>query len=140
MGTKLELDVRLRMFRILLGVGAAIYFLWLLGTTLSSIERAIDAEASAIQAIQIYSESLFWGLVGLGVVFGLYVLSRAFETWTVWGENAPLRRVTAQDSSGEERDEAGAELGQKVASAHRSALRARFLAKQRELSARDRRR
>jgi hypothetical protein len=49
-------------------------FLW--WTTSQTILSAATRKAGAIQVIQLYSEARFYGVIGLGVLLGAYIITR----------------------------------------------------------------
>ena len=62
--------------RVLAGIGSFAALVLITFATASSVSDGIDAGASAIQVIQLYTEGLFWSIVAIGVAVTVYVATR----------------------------------------------------------------
>lgn len=64
--------------RVVIGLLGIIGFIALGGYASRTLSEALmsGADLSAVQVIQLYSETTFYGVVGLGVLLGAYVMTR----------------------------------------------------------------
>jgi len=62
--------------RLIVGLLGMIGFGFLWWTTSQTILSAATRKAGAIQVIQLYSEARFYGVIGLGVLLGAYIITR----------------------------------------------------------------
>lgn len=67
---------QIRIFVGAIGLMAFGYLAWATTQTIANA-TASGRDISAIQIIQLYSESSFYGIVGLGLLLAAYILTRA---------------------------------------------------------------
>lgn len=65
-----------RQARVVIGVGGVVALLAEYGAAQSDARAAVDAEASAIQIVQVWTPHLYYALVIVGVMIALYLVTR----------------------------------------------------------------
>ena len=65
--------------RFLAGIGSFFALIVVVVVAVGDVNNAIEADASAVQVIQLYTEYVFYAVIGIGVAIAMYVFSRALD-------------------------------------------------------------